>query len=257
MLSPVIENRPMREERASVARSSRPMPRSIPSNAPVQKFNNRHNGRAPREALAGGLESFLAAPRIEKTAMQFFDNQVIFSQGYLANAAFYIQKGKVKLSVVSNQGKEGVIAILEEGDLFGEGCLSFQPLRISSATAIQHVAVLRLGKGTMIELLTREPRFSEFFLAHLLARNIRTEEDLVDHLFNSSEKRLARTLLSLAHYGEGSKAEAAVVSNISQEVLAEMIGTTRSRVSFFMNRFRRVGFIDYKGSGIQVHNSLF
>ena len=169
---------------------------------------------------------------------------------------FYIQKGKVKLTVVSKTGKEATIGILNEGDFFGEGCLTGQPLRMCSATAITDCSVMRIDKTYMMEVLHQEHAFSDMFVAYLLTRNIRYEEDLVDQLFNSSEKRLARVLLLLAHFGKEGKHEVAV-PKISQETLAEMVGTTRSRVSFFMNRFRKLGFIDYHGGdSLLVHSSL-
>ena len=178
----------------------------------------------------------------------------IFAQGDNADAVFYVQTGKVKLTVVSHEGKEATIGILGEGYFFGEGSLAGQALRMCSATAMTDCAVLRIEKTAMMEALHREHELSDLFVAYLLARNIRYEEDLVDQLFNSSEKRLARILLLLAHFGKEGKPES-VVPKISQEVLAEMIGTTRSRVSFFMNRFRKLGFIRYNG-GLQVHSSL-
>jgi CRP/FNR family cyclic AMP-dependent transcriptional regulator len=182
--------------------------------------------------------------------------QTIFAQGDPSDAVFYIQKGKVKLTVVSKPGKEATIGILNEGDFFGEGCLAGQLLRLCSATAMTDCAVMRIDKKSMMEVLHRESAFSEMFVAYLLARNIRYEEDLVDQLFNSSEKRLARILLLLAHFGKDGVHETPI-PNISQETLAEMVGTTRSRVSFFMNRFRKMGFIDYHGSDdLQVHSSL-
>ena len=186
----------------------------------------------------------------------FAKKQTIFVQGDSSGAVFYIQKGKVKLTVVSKIGKEATIGILNEGDFFGEGCLTGQALRMCSATAMADCSVMQIDKKSMMEVLHREHAFSDMFVAFLLARNIRYEEDLVDQLFNSSEKRLARILLLLAHFGKEGKPES-VVPKISQEMLAEMIGTTRSRVSFFMNRFRKLGFIDYDaGSGLQVHSSL-
>jgi len=186
----------------------------------------------------------------------FPKKQTIFVQGDLSDAVFYIQKGKVRLTVVSQIGKEATIGILNEGDFFGEGCLTGQPLRLCSATAMTDCSVMRIDKTSMMEVLHREHAFSDLFVAYLLARNIRYEEDLVDQLFNSSEKRLARILLLLAHFGKEGKPEA-VIPQMSQETLAEMIGTTRSRVSFFMNRFRMLGFIDYDtGSGLRVHSSL-
>jgi len=182
--------------------------------------------------------------------------QEIFAQGDSADAVFYIQTGKVKLTVVSKNGKEATIGILSDGDFFGEGSLAGQTLRMESATAMTDCSVLRIDKKAMMEALHREHEFSDLFVAYLLARNIRYEEDLVDQLFNSSEKRLARILLLLAHFGKEGIPET-VVPTISQEMLAEMIGTTRSRVSFFMNRFRKLGFVDYDGgSGLRVHSSL-
>jgi CRP-like cAMP-binding protein len=186
----------------------------------------------------------------------FGTKQTIFVQGDSSDAVFYIQKGKVKLTVVSKIGKEATIGILSEGDFFGEGCLTGQALRLGTATAMTDCSVMQIERKAMTEVLHREHEFSDMFVAYLLTRNIRYEEDLVDQLFNSSEKRLARTLLLLAHFGkEGTPMS--VVPKMSQEMLAEMIGTTRSRVSFFMNRFRKLGFIDYEaGSGLQVHSSL-
>ena len=182
--------------------------------------------------------------------------QVIFAQGDSSNAVFYIQKGKVKLTVLAKSGKEATIGILNEGAFFGEGCLTGQPSRLCSATAMTECSVMRIEKKSMVDVLHQERTFSELFVAYLLTRNIRYEEDLVDQLFNSSEKRLARILLLLAHFGKDGKPEVAI-PKISQETLAEMVGTTRGRVSFFMNRFRKLGFIDYDGgSGLQVHSSL-
>jgi CRP/FNR family transcriptional regulator, cyclic AMP receptor protein len=186
----------------------------------------------------------------------FLKKQTIFAQGDSSDSVFYIKEGKVKLTVVSQVGKEATIAILNKGDFFGEGCLTGQPVRLCSATAMTACSVMKIDKKSMMEVLHREHAFSDMFVAYLLTRNIRYEEDLVDQLFNSSEKRLARILLLLAHFGKDGKPET-LVPKISQETLAEMIGTTRSRVSFFMNRFRKLGFIDYDGgSGLQVHSSL-
>jgi CRP-like cAMP-binding protein len=182
--------------------------------------------------------------------------QTIFVQGDSSDAVFYIQKGRTKLTVVSKSGKEATIGILNEGDFFGEGCLTGQPVRLCSATAMTDCSVMRIDKKSMMEVLHREHAFSDMFVAYLLTRNIRYEEDLVDQLFNSSEKRLARILLLLAHFGKEGAPDT-LIANISQETLAEMIGTTRSRVSFFMNRFRELGFIDYHaGKDLQVHSSL-
>src|SRR5580692_5724955 len=184
--------------------------------------------------------------------------QTIFAQGDGADAVFYIQTGKVKLTVVSKTGREATIGMLREGNFFGEGALAGQAQRMGSAAAMTDCALLRIDKKAMMEALHREHAFSDLFVAYLLARNIRYEEDLVDQLFNSSEKRLARVLLLLAHFGKEGVPET-VVPKISQETLAEMVGTTRSRVSFFMNRFRKLGFVDYSGGiegGLQVHSSL-
>jgi CRP/FNR family cyclic AMP-dependent transcriptional regulator len=186
----------------------------------------------------------------------FPKKQTIFAQGDAADAVFYIQEGKVKLTVVSKVGKEATIGILNKSDFFGEGCLAGQPIRLCSATAMTDCSVMKIDKKSMVEMLHREHAFSDMFVAYLLTRNIRYEEDLVDQLFNSSEKRLARILLLLAHFGKDGKPEV-VVPKISQETLAEMVGTTRSRVSFFMNRFRKLGLIDYQaGNALQVHSSL-
>ena len=184
-------------------------------------------------------------------------NQKVFSQGDPADAIFYIQNGKVKLTVISQQGKEAVVGILGTGDFFGEGCLAGQPLRMSTVTAMSQCAIVRLKKRSTIRVLHEEPAFAERFLTYVLSRNMRLEEDLADQLFNSSEKRLARVLLLLANFGKEGKPEQ-VIPKISQETLAEMIGTTRARVSFFMNKFRKLGLIDYNGGlqGLQVHSSL-
>jgi len=198
--------------------------------------------------------AFLATIGEGRKSLLFQRKQRIFAQGDTADAVFYIQTGKVKLTVVSKTGKEATIGILGDGKFFGEGGLAGQLLRMSSATAMTDCAILRLEKQAMMEALHREHEFSDMFVAYLLARNIRYEEDLVDQLFNSSEKRLARILLLLAHFGKEGKPEP-VVPKISQEMLAEMIGTTRSRVSFFMNRFRKFGFIHYNGE-LRVHSSL-
>ena len=199
-------------------------------------------------------DGFLTKAKGERTTTDYRKNQVIFAQGDLADAIFYIQKGKVKLKVVSKQGKEAVVAILGAGDFFGEGCLAGQVVRMSSAAAMSDCSIVRLGKRSTIRVLHAEPEFSERFLSYLLARNIRIEEDLVDQLFNSSEKRLARVLLLLANFGKEGKPEP-LIPKVSQETLAEIIGTTRSRVSFFMNKFRKLGFITYNG-GVEVHSSL-
>ena len=190
-----------------------------------------------------------------KTILQFHKNQNVFAQGDVADTIFYLQKGRVKLTVLSEHGKEAVVGILEPGQFFGEGCLNGHPLRIATTTAMEECVINSITKQAMITLLHEEPKFSELFMAYLLTRNSRIEEDLIDQLFNSSEKRLARLLLLLVHFGkEGSPQP--MNSNISQETLAEMIGTTRSRVSFFINKFRKLGLISYNGKIIEVHSSL-
>ncbi len=199
--------------------------------------------------------SFLARIGAGRKVLAFSKKEAIFIQGDAADSVFYIQEGKVCLTVVSKIGKEATLGILRAGDFFGEGSLAGQSLRMGSATAMTDCEVLRIEKKAMMEALHREHDFSDLFVAYLLARNIRYEEDLVDQLFNSSEKRLARVLLLLAHFGKEGAPET-VIPKISQETLAEMIGTTRSRVSFFMNRFRRLGFVDYGEDGLQVHSSL-
>jgi CRP-like cAMP-binding protein len=199
-------------------------------------------------------KAFLAKVGKGRTLADYKKNQRIFSQGDPADAIFYIQTGKVKLTVVSKQGKEAVVAILGADDFFGEGCLAGQSLRMAGAAAMSDSSIMRLEKPGVIRLLHDEPAFSELFLQYLLSRNIRIEEDLVDLLFNSSEKRLARVLLLMANFGKEGKAEP-VIPKISQETLAEIVGTTRSRVSFFMNRFRKLGFIEYNGR-LEVHSSL-
>src|SRR6476661_1422297 len=200
-------------------------------------------------------KKFLATIGEGRRVVLFSKKQAIFAQGDPADAVFYLQRGKVQLSVVSKIGKEATIGILGEGSFFGEGSLAGQALRMGSATAMTDCAVLQIDKRAMMEALHREHAFSDLFVAYLLGRNIRYEEDLVDQLFNSSEKRLARVLLLLAHFGKEGVPQT-VIPKISQETLAEMVGTTRSRVSFFMNRFRKLGFVDYGGDGMQVHSSL-
>jgi len=199
--------------------------------------------------------SFLATIGVGRKVVLFPKKETIFAQGDAADSVFYIQEGKVRLTVVSKTGKEATLGILGEGEFFGEGGLAGQPLRMGSATALTDCELLRIDKKAMMEALHREHEFSDMFVAYLLARNIRYEEDLVDQLFNSSEKRLARILLLLAHFGKEGVPET-VIPKISQETLADMIGTTRSRVSFFMNRFRELGFVDYGAGGLQVHSSL-
>jgi CRP/FNR family transcriptional regulator, cyclic AMP receptor protein len=208
----------------------------------------------PKKLIQFDPKTFLSTIEGGRKIAAFPKKQTIFAQGDPSDAVFYIQNGKVKLSVVSKSGKEATIGILNEGDFFGEGCLTGQPIRLSSAIALTECSVMRIDRKAMMDVLHREHSFSDMFVAHLLTRNIRYEEDLVDQLFNSSEKRLARVLLLLAHFGKDGKPEVAI-PRISQETLAEMIGTTRSRVSFFMNRFRKLGFIRYNGE-LEVHSSL-
>jgi CRP-like cAMP-binding protein len=199
-------------------------------------------------------QKFLAQVGNGKTTLTCPKKRILFSQGDAAAAVFYIQTGQVKLTVTSSEGKEAIVAMLEPGAFVGEWCLAGQSVYMSTATALQNSRLVRIDKQAMIRVLHDEPAFSELFLAYLLSRNIRIQEDLVDQLFNSSEKRLARVLLLLAHFGKEGKSDA-IIAKVSQEVLAEMIGTTRSRVSFFMNKFRKLGFLDYNG-GVHVHSSL-
>jgi CRP/FNR family cyclic AMP-dependent transcriptional regulator len=199
-------------------------------------------------------QTFLATIGVGRRVTAFPKKRPIFVQGDSSDAVFYIQQGKVRLTVVSEAGKEATIGILGEGSFFGEGCLTGQQLRLCSAAALTNCSVMRIEKQAMTEVLHREHAFSDLFVAYLLTRNIRYEEDLVDQLFNSSEKRLARVLLLLAHFGKDGKPEVAI-PKISQETLAEMVGTTRSRVSLFMNRFKKLGFVRYNGK-LEVHSSL-
>lgn len=208
--------------------------------------------------LAFDVEAFLAKVDGGITVSEYANNAVVFSQGEPAETVFYIQKGQVNLHVVSEHGKEAIVAILEAGSFFGEGCLAGQKKRIATAVTLTNSVIMRLQKSAILRVIHEEPEFSEVFIAHLLDRAIRVEADLVDQLFNSSEKRLARLLLLLANFGKESKPEP-MIAKISQETLAQMIGTTRSRVSFFMNKFRKLGLIEYKGEyggGIEIHNSL-
>jgi len=199
-------------------------------------------------------KAFLSKVGTGKTILKFEKNQHVFEQGDAADAVFYIQKGNVKLTVLSEHGKEAVVGILEPGQFFGEGCLNGHPLRIATTTAMEECVITSITKEAMIATLRNEPKFSELFMAYLLTRNSRVEEDLIDQLFNSSEKRLARLLLLLAHFGKEGRPQP-ILLDMSQETLAEMIGTTRSRVSYFMNKFRKLGLISYNGK-IEVHNSL-
>jgi CRP-like cAMP-binding protein len=200
------------------------------------------------------VETFLATVDGGRTLSTYRKNQTVFSQGDPADSVFYIQEGKVKVCVVSERGKEAVVAIHGKKEFFGEGCLSGQPRRLATVAAMTECVIMRLDKAAIVRVLHDEPQFSEMFMAYLLARNARVEEDLVDQLFNSSEKRLARLLLLMANFGKEGRPEP-VIAKISQETLAEVIGTTRSRVSAFMNKFRKLGFIEYNGH-LEVHNSL-
>jgi CRP/FNR family cyclic AMP-dependent transcriptional regulator len=208
----------------------------------------------PKVKATFDAKTLLAAVGQGSAARDYQRTQVVFTQGDRADAVFFVQRGKVKLTVLSRQGKQAVIALLGPGDFFGEGCLAGQPVRMATATAMTESAIVRLAKQTMIRALHRDTVFSELFTTYLLSRNIRMEEDLVDQLFNSSEKRLARILLLLANFGKEGHPEP-VVPKISQETLAEMVGTTRSRISHFMNKFRKLGFVEYNGR-LEVHSSL-
>jgi CRP-like cAMP-binding protein len=199
-------------------------------------------------------KTFLLKVNGGRAVSDYRKDQIIFRQGDPSDAVFYIQSGKTKKTVVSEQGKEAVVALLDAGDFFGEGCLAGETLRLSTVTALTKCTIARITKADITRVIHEEPAFAELFIAHLLARNSRVEEDLVDQLFNSSEKRLARTLLLLANFGKEGRPES-IIAKVSQETLAEMIGTTRSRVSFFMNKFRKLGLIDYNGS-IEIHSSL-
>jgi CRP/FNR family transcriptional regulator, cyclic AMP receptor protein len=210
--------------------------------------------KKPKRGRSFDPQVFLATVGLKRTIIRCRPDHKIFSQGDPSDAVFYIQKGRVKLTIISNQGKEAVIAILGAGDFLGEACLMGQMLRVASATAIVQSAMLRIEKGEMLRVLQKERALSGLFISYLLTRNVRIEEDLVDQLFNSAEKRLARTLLLLARYGKEGNPET-VVPEIGQETLAEMIGVTRERVNFFMNKFRKLGFIDYNGE-LQIHSSL-
>jgi CRP/FNR family cyclic AMP-dependent transcriptional regulator len=208
----------------------------------------------PRRAPRFDPETFLAKIGEGRKIVKYLRGETIFSQGDPADAVFYVLRGKVQLTVVSKEGKQAVVGIFGSGDFFGEACLTATQVRIAKATALTECQATRLERAAMMSVLRDEPEFSSKFISHLLARNSRVEADLVDQLFNSSEKRLARVLLLLAHFGKEGKPEA-VIPKVTQETLAEMVGTTRSRISFFMNKFRKLGFIDYK-DGLEVHSSL-
>jgi CRP/FNR family transcriptional regulator, cyclic AMP receptor protein len=222
-------------------------------------MSSRRKSPAHRRSQKPGRDfdplAFLTSVGIGRTVHQYKPKQAVFSQGEPADTVFYIQKGTIRLSVLSKQGKEATLALLGPGDFLGEGCLaSDQPIRLSTATAITASSILRIEKRRMLDTLHEEHELSDLFVAYVIERHNRTQADLVDQLFNSSEKRLARALLILARFGKEDAPET-VVPNVSQETLAEMVGTTRSRVNFFMNKFRKLGFIDYNG-GLQVHSSL-
>jgi CRP/FNR family cyclic AMP-dependent transcriptional regulator len=222
------------------------MPKATPNKTKPSRDTNRKR--------AFDAQAFLDSAGVARKIREFTKNETIFSQGDPGTTVLYIQKGGVRLSVVNETGKEAVVAVLGPGDFLGEGCLAGQPLRIGTATAITATTMLVIEKKEMIRVLHSEHEFSDRFITFMLARNIRIEEDLVDQLFNSSEKRLARTLLLLARYGEEDSPQK-VLPKISQEMLAEMVGTTRSRVNFFMNKFRKLGLIKYNG-GLQINRSL-
>ncbi len=239
-----------------VAAASPVLIRPSSGKAPVRSKSRAASSRKGKASF--DPKTFLARVGEGRSLAKYRKGQIVFSQGETADAVFYIQKGKVKVTVVSEQGKEAVVAILGTDEFFGEGCLAGQAQRMSTVTAMTDVSIVRLEKAAIVRVIHQEPAFSEMFIAHLLGRTIRVEADLVDQLFNSSEKRLARMLLLLANFGKETKPEP-IIAKISQETLAEMIGTTRSRVSFFMNKFRKLGFIEYNGSienGIEVHSSL-
>lgn len=213
---------------------------------------------ASTSATPFDIHTFLASAGVARRVVRFAAGAVVYAQGDRATSVWYVQRGRVKLSVVSSTGKEAVVAIISPGEFFGEGCLAGQPRRMSSATALEDTAALRIGRRTMQETLHAQHAMSDRFITHMLTRNLRVEEDLVDHLFNSAEKRLARMLLLLARFGTGD-ANGRVLRGVSQETLAEMVGTTRSRVNLFMNKFRKLGLIDYgrnPGDGITINSSL-
>jgi CRP/FNR family transcriptional regulator, cyclic AMP receptor protein len=197
---------------------------------------------------------FLATADVGRSISKYGPNEVIFAQGDPADAVFFVEEGKVKITVISEQGKEAVLAIHQNGDFFGEGCLTGQPRRLATVAALTECTIMRLAKDAIVSVLPDEPKFSDLFMSYLLTRNARVEADLVDQLFNSSEKRLARLLLLMANFGKEGKPDT-VIAKIRQETLAEMIGTTRSRVNVFMNKFRRLGFIEYNGE-MKVHSAL-
>ena len=222
---------------------------------PGQAFKATKVGAADEATAVFHPRLLLTKLSTGRSSREYQVDESVYLQGEMADAVFYIESGRVRLTVVSTSGKEAIVSVLPEGNFFGEGCLAGQPLRMATASTIQRGTITRVAKPAMVALLHEQPEFAERFLAHLLSRNIRMEADLVDHLFNSSEKRLARLLLLMANFGQESK-PIPLIAKMSQESLAEMIGTTRSRVSFFMNRFRELGFIEYGDGGMHVHSSL-
>lgn len=245
-------------ESSTMRRTSIPQGPPPPVMAAVRRNLNSGAAAVARKKSNGDFdpEAFLAKAGVGRTIIELAKNERAFAQGEPADAIFYIQKGRVKLTVVSHNGKEATIALLGAGEFMGEDCIvSDHPVRMATAAALTPCTVLRIHKAEMVRALHKEQALSDLFVAFLLTRNARIQEDLVNQLFNSSEKRLARILLLLAHFGKPGKPET-VIPKISQETLAEMIGTTRSRVSFFMNRFRKMGFIEYNGTSTDVHSSL-
>jgi CRP/FNR family transcriptional regulator, cyclic AMP receptor protein len=231
----------------------------VPPSSRTAPVGRKSKAALPKKGRASfDPKTYLTRVGDGRSLAKYRKGQIVFSQGEFGDAVFYIQKGKAKVTVVSEQGKEAVVAVLGTEEFFGEGCLAGQVQRISTVTAMTDASIVRLEKAAIVRVIHQEPAFSEMFIAHLLGRTIRVEADLVDQLFNSSEKRLARMLLLLANFGKETKPEP-IIAKISQETLAEMIGTTRSRVSFFMNKFRKLGLIAYNGStesGIEVHSAL-
>jgi CRP/FNR family cyclic AMP-dependent transcriptional regulator len=251
----MVGNRAVAAQQKGRKTGGNQLPSSSPAAARALMSSLPEIGAPPKRIAEFEPHLYLTKLSTGKSSHEYQADQTVFRQGEPADAVFYLQSGKVKLTVVSKSGKEAVVAILPEASFFGEGCLAGQPLRMSTASAVQRSTILRVEKPVMTDLLHRDPEFSERFLTYLLSRNIRMEADLVDHLFNSSEKRLARLLLLMANFGQESK-PIPLVAKMSQETLAEMIGTTRSRVSFFLNRFRELGFIEYNGDGMHIHSSL-
>jgi CRP/FNR family cyclic AMP-dependent transcriptional regulator len=226
------------------------------SDSSRKRPESRKGAAVPRKTVAASFDpkAFLAKVGEGTAISKYHQDQIVFLQGEVGDAVFYILRGKIKLTVISERGKEAVVGLLGPGQFFGEGCLNGHPLRVTTAAAIDECLITRITKAAMIATMRDQPKFSELFMANLLSRNSRIEEDLIDQLFNSSEKRLARALLLLANFGKEDASEP-IVGKFSQEILAEMIGTTRSRVSHFMNKFRKLGYIKYNGK-LEIHNSL-